>query len=177
MIANISYVETAWELFYEDKVDVLVRTAVTMLKVPAISEHAFPFAVLFGSITVFVIANRRLEVVAARAAGISLWQFLLPGTVVNLLIGIFAVTVYIPLAVMAHHHAGTLGRVDQYKIEDSRLPIRPTVASTGRRRPRINYWHRRILRRRARPHRRQRHGFRPAETIHQACRRGDDSAY
>lgn len=108
MIATISYFELVWEILREDKVDVWTRTAVALLRVPVISEHAFPFAALFGSIAAFVTANRRLEVVVARAAGISAWQFLLPATVVGLLIGILAVTVYNPLAVMAHHYAGTL---------------------------------------------------------------------
>lgn len=108
MIATISYFELVWEILRHDKVDVWVRTAVTLLRVPAISEHAFPFATLFGSIAAFVTANRRLEVVVARAAGVSAWQFLLPATTVGLLIGIFAVTVYNPLAVMAHHYSSTL---------------------------------------------------------------------
>src|SRR5690606_35653472 len=52
----------------------------------------------FGSIAAFVVANRRLEVVVACAAGISAWQFLLPACIVGLLIGVFAATVYNPVA-------------------------------------------------------------------------------
>lgn len=108
LIATVKYFELVWEILREDKVDVWIRTAVTMLQVPLISEHAFPFAVLFGSIAAFVTANRRREIVAARAAGISAWQFLLPATVVGLLVGILAVTVYNPLAVMARQFSSTL---------------------------------------------------------------------
>ena len=53
---------------------------------------------LYGSIAAFVIANRRLEVVVARAAGVSAWQFLLPACIVGLLFGVAGTTLYNPLA-------------------------------------------------------------------------------
>ena len=71
---------------------------VSLFRVPSISEESLPFAVLYGSIAAFIIANRRLEVVVARAAGVSAWQFLLPACVVGLLVGILATTLYNPLA-------------------------------------------------------------------------------
>jgi lipopolysaccharide export system permease protein len=99
LIATVSYFEIIGKALDRDNYDVLKGLAVMTLRVPALSEHALPFATLFGSIAAFVTANRRLEVVIARAAGISAWQFLLPATVVGLLIGILATTVYNPLAV------------------------------------------------------------------------------
>jgi len=50
LIAMVKYFELVWEILRKDETDVWLRTAVAMLEVPAISEHAFPFAVLFGSI-------------------------------------------------------------------------------------------------------------------------------
>lgn len=108
LIATVSYFEIVRRLIGREDVDMLLRTAVVLMRVPAISEHAFPFATLFGSIAAFVTANRRLEVVVARAAGISAWQFLLPATVVGLLFGIFATTVYNPIAVTFQHWASAL---------------------------------------------------------------------
>jgi lipopolysaccharide export system permease protein len=70
----------------------------SLLKVPRLTEDSLPFAVLYGSIAAFIIANRRLEVVVARAAGVSAWQFLLPACVVGMLFGLIATTVYNPLA-------------------------------------------------------------------------------
>ena len=72
---------------------------VALFKVPSLTEDSLPFAVLYGSIAAFVIANRRLEVVVARAAGVSAWQFLLPACVVGLLFGVVATTLYNPAAV------------------------------------------------------------------------------
>ena len=70
----------------------------SLFRVPSTTEDALPFVVLYGSIAAFVIANRRLEVVVARAAGVSAWQFLLPACVVGLLFGGLATTVYNPVA-------------------------------------------------------------------------------
>ena len=70
----------------------------TLYRVPSICEDILPFTTLFGSIAAFVLANRRLEVVIARAAGISAWQFLLPACIVGLLIGSFATAVYNPIS-------------------------------------------------------------------------------
>ena len=71
---------------------------VALFKVPRLTEDALPFAVLYGSIAAFIIANRRLEVVVARAAGVSAWQFLLPACTVGCLYGLVATTLYNPLA-------------------------------------------------------------------------------
>jgi lipopolysaccharide export system permease protein len=76
----------------------LALTAVALLRVPSTGEETLPFVVLYGSIAAFVIANRRLEVVVARAAGVSAWQFLLPAAAVGLTVGILATTVYNPIA-------------------------------------------------------------------------------
>jgi lipopolysaccharide export system permease protein len=99
LIATVSYFELIGKAIERENYDVLAGLAVVTLRVPSFSEHALPFAALFGSIAAFVTANRRLEVVVARAAGISAWQFLLPATIVGLLIGILATTVYNPIAV------------------------------------------------------------------------------
>ncbi|HET7714451.1 MAG TPA: LptF/LptG family permease, partial [Bauldia sp.] len=70
----------------------------TLYRVPSIAEEILPFTTLFGSIAAFILANRRLEVVIARAAGVSAWQFLLPACIVGLLIGLVATTVYNPIS-------------------------------------------------------------------------------
>jgi lipopolysaccharide export system permease protein len=83
------------------KGDVAAGPALALLalfRVPTAGEETLPFVVLYGSIAAFVMANRRLEVVIARAAGVSAWQFLLPAMAVGLLFGLLATTLYNPLA-------------------------------------------------------------------------------
>lgn len=73
----------------------------TLLRLPAQSERVLPFAVLIGSIGAFLLLSRNSELVIVRAAGMSVWQFALPGILVAFLIGVFASTVYNPLAARA----------------------------------------------------------------------------
>ena len=56
----------------------------SLLRVPSIAEQLFPFSVLFGAMFAFLSLTRKLELVVARAAGVSVWQFLLPPLVVAL---------------------------------------------------------------------------------------------
>lgn len=67
-------------------------------RVPSFIEIILPFAVLVGSMLCFLGLSRRLELVVARAAGLSAWQFLMPAIVVALLLGVFTATVYNPVA-------------------------------------------------------------------------------
>ena len=83
-----------------DAVIGLELAALSLLRVPSIAEETLPFAILYGSIAAFVVANRRLELVVARAAGISAWRFLVPACLVGLVFGVVATAVYNPLAAM-----------------------------------------------------------------------------
>ncbi len=69
-----------------------------LFRTPAVAEQVFPFAVLFGSMAALLQLSRKLELVVARAAGISAWQFLQPGVLVALGIGVISVVAYNPLS-------------------------------------------------------------------------------
>ncbi len=77
-------------------------------RTPVIAEQVLPFAVLFGSIAAFLTLSRKLELVVARAAGVSVWQFGFPPVMVALIIGIVAMAAYNPLAVHLKQQAETL---------------------------------------------------------------------
>jgi len=68
------------------------------LKLPHTAQEVMPFAVLFGTMLAFWRLTRSNELVVARAAGVSVWQFLTPALLVALLVGIIAVTVFNPAA-------------------------------------------------------------------------------
>ncbi len=52
------------------------------------SEQVFPFGILFGAIAAFLGLSRRLELVIARSAGVSAWQFITPSLIVAFLLGL-----------------------------------------------------------------------------------------
>ena len=68
------------------------------LKLPHTAQEVMPFAVLFGTMLAFWRLTRNNELVVARAAGVSVWQFLTPAVLVALLTGIIAVTIFNPAA-------------------------------------------------------------------------------
>jgi lipopolysaccharide export system permease protein len=72
--------------------------AASLFRIPSFSEQVLPFATLFGSMAALLALSRRLELVVARAAGISVWQFMTPPVVVAVLLGALSSTVYNPIA-------------------------------------------------------------------------------
>ena len=77
----------------------------TLLRTPTVSEQVLPFCVLFGSMAVFLNLTRKLELLVARASGVSVWQFLAPPILIALLIGILSVTVLNPLSAIMKQRA------------------------------------------------------------------------
>jgi len=69
-----------------------------LLKLPHMGQLLFPFAVLFGGMTSFWRLTRSHELAVTRAAGISVWQFLLPVLLLAFMLGVFKVTIFNPLS-------------------------------------------------------------------------------
>ena len=69
-----------------------------LLKSPTVVIQMLPFVFLFGTLGAFVALNRRSELVAMRAAGLSAWRFVLPAAGGAFVIGILVVTAFGPLA-------------------------------------------------------------------------------
>jgi len=69
-----------------------------VLKLPYLSQEVMPFTVLFAAMATFWRLTRSHELVVARAAGVSVWQFLLPVLGSTVVIGVFTVAAFNPLA-------------------------------------------------------------------------------
>lgn len=67
-----------------------------LLKAPEVGQKLFPFAVLFSAIFTFWRLTKSNELIVARAAGFSAWQFLMPVIGVALLIGVVKTAVINP---------------------------------------------------------------------------------
>jgi lipopolysaccharide export system permease protein len=74
---------------------------VSALRVPMLMQQAVPFVGLIAAIATLVSLNRKYELVIARSAGISAWQFLFPCCLGALLLGVLTVGVLNPLAAHA----------------------------------------------------------------------------
>ncbi len=75
-----------------------VVITMTLLRLPHLVQEATPFLVLFAGLICFVRLTRSQELVIARAAGMSVWQFLLPAIIAAAVIGIAKITVFNPAA-------------------------------------------------------------------------------
>lgn len=68
-----------------------------LLKLPEVGQMIFPFAILFAAMLTFWHLTRKYELIVARSAGISVWQFLAPVLGVAVLIGALQATAINPV--------------------------------------------------------------------------------
>jgi len=97
LIMLIDFLEMSRRVGERD-VDGLTLLLLIVYRAPSFTEQLLPFAVLIGAIGTFLTLSRRLELVVARAAGISAWQFIAPAGICALLLGVVSTTVYNPVS-------------------------------------------------------------------------------
>ncbi|MEE2997897.1 MAG: LPS export ABC transporter permease LptG [Pseudomonadota bacterium] len=80
--------------------DIAFHSVLSMafLKLPTMMEKAIPFSALLGAMFAFWRLNRHHEFVVARAAGVSIWQFLAPPIALAILIGLFKIAIFNPFS-------------------------------------------------------------------------------
>jgi lipopolysaccharide export system permease protein len=98
LIALIDYIELMRRTGDLANVSALVVAKTSFYRVPQIAERLMPFCVLVGAMSCFLNLSRRMELVIARAAGMSAWQFTSPALLAALVLGTLATTVYNPLS-------------------------------------------------------------------------------
>lgn len=98
LVALIDYIEMVRRTSDIPNVSAILVAKTSFYRVPQVTERIMPFCVLIGAMSCYLNLSRRLELVVARAAGMSAWQFVSPAMVVAFLIGVFATTVYNPVS-------------------------------------------------------------------------------
>jgi lipopolysaccharide export system permease protein len=114
--ASIAMLSLSILIFLFDVIELLRRASgedigfgvivgMSLLQLPTLMQKLLPFATLFGGMFAFARLTRTNELVVARAAGISVWQFMMPAFLITFFLGTFVVTVFNPLAaLMAERH-------------------------------------------------------------------------
>jgi len=105
----------------------LLIAKITFFRVPFITERVMPFAVLVGAMFCYLNLSRRLELVIARAAGISAWQFIAPAIIIAALLGVVSTTLYNPISA-------------QLREQSTRLEAELFGHQTGFRTPSTGFW-------------------------------------
>ncbi len=129
-------------IFIADVVELLRRAAskpdvgfttvlhLALLKLPQTAQTLLPFAVLFGAIMAFWRLTRSNELIVARAAGISVWQFLAPALFVAIGLGILKVALLNQLSAVTFARYEVLegrllrGQVEQMIVSPAGLWLR-----------------------------------------------------
>ena len=97
VILLIDFVEVSRTVGVRAEIGFNQILALTLLQTPSLILVLLPFAFLFGVLGAFVNLNRRSELIAMRAAGVSAWRFIFPAAVAAAVIGVFTVTVLNPV--------------------------------------------------------------------------------
>ena len=98
VIMLIDFVEISRSIGAETDLSAFQLLGLTVLKSPATILELLPFVFLFGTLAAFVGLNRRSELIAMRAAGVSAWRFVLPAAGAALAVGVLTVAIANPVA-------------------------------------------------------------------------------
>ena len=120
LIFMIDFVELLRQAGKYGSVPAWLLAWITLLRLPAYTEILLPFAVLVGSIGALLMLARKSELAVMRAGGMSVWQFLRPGALVALLLGIVSTVAFNPLAAGARDRSERL-YADAFGRESSLL--------------------------------------------------------
>jgi lipopolysaccharide export system permease protein len=78
---------------------VLTGLKLALMRTPTVFEDVLPFAFLFGSILCLLQLSKRLELVIARATGVSAWKFLTAPIAIAILFGVISVMAINPITI------------------------------------------------------------------------------
>ncbi|MGE3148670.1 MAG: LPS export ABC transporter permease LptG [Pseudorhodoplanes sp.] len=98
LVAVIDYIELMRRTADLQGVSALTVAQTSLFRVPQVAERVLPFCVLIGAMSCFLTLSRRLELVVARASGLSAWGFIAPALIVAFVLGIVATTIYNPVS-------------------------------------------------------------------------------
>jgi lipopolysaccharide export system permease protein len=94
----LDYIELIRRSGQRPEATLLVLFKMALLKQPYMAQQIMPFVILFGTMMTFWRLTRSNELVVARAAGVSVWQFLAPPLAAAGILGVLFITIFNPVA-------------------------------------------------------------------------------
>jgi lipopolysaccharide export system permease protein len=95
-----------------EHVDTFLVVQLALLKLPSMGQRVIPFAILIGCILALSKLTKTQELIIARAAGVSVWQFLFPCLAASIFISLITLGVINPLS------ASMLARFEQLEAQN-----------------------------------------------------------
>ncbi len=98
LLVLVDYIEMVRKTSGLASASAIMVAETSLFRVPQLLEKMMPFCVLIGAMTCYLALSRRLELVVARAAGVSAWQFIAPALASAILLGTLSTVVYNPVS-------------------------------------------------------------------------------
>jgi lipopolysaccharide export system permease protein len=98
LLVLVDYIEMVRKTSGLVGVSAITVAETSLFRVPQLLEKMMPFCVLIGAMTCYLALSRRLELVVARAAGVSAWQFISPALASAIVLGVLATVAYNPMS-------------------------------------------------------------------------------
>src|SRR4029434_7333937 len=98
LLVLVDYIEMVRKTSGLASASAITVAQTSLYRVPQLLEKMMPFCVLIGAMTCYLALSRRLELVVARAAGVSAWQLIAPALASALMLGLSATTAYNPMS-------------------------------------------------------------------------------
>jgi lipopolysaccharide export system permease protein len=98
LLVLVDYIEMVRKTSGLASASAVMVAETSLFRVPQLLEKMMPFCVLIGGMTCYLALSRRLELVVARAAGVSAWQFTSPALASAILLGTLATVAYNPMS-------------------------------------------------------------------------------
>jgi len=108
LIAMVDFIELMRRTSDMKDVSALLVAKISLYRVPHLTERVLPFTVMTAAMFCFLNLSRRLELVVARSAGISAWQFIGPAVILALLLGVATTTLYSPVSASLREQSARL---------------------------------------------------------------------
>jgi len=98
LIVLVDYIEFMRRAADVPQLSAWMVAKASFFRVPQLTERLLPFSVLVGAMSCYLALSRRNELVVARSAGMSAWQFVAPAVIVAFILGLAATAIYNPLS-------------------------------------------------------------------------------
>jgi lipopolysaccharide export system permease protein len=98
LLVLVDYIEMVRKTSGVATASAVMVAETSLFRVPQLLEKLMPFCMLIGAMACYLALSRRLELVIARAAGVSAWQFIAPALGSSIVLGIMATTLYNPMS-------------------------------------------------------------------------------
>ncbi|MBU6457186.1 MAG: LPS export ABC transporter permease LptG [Bradyrhizobium sp.] len=98
LLVLVDYIEMVRKTSGLASASAIMVAETSLFRVPQLLEKMTPFCILIGAMTCYLALSRRLELVVARAAGVSAWQFISPALASAIGLGVLATVAYNPMS-------------------------------------------------------------------------------